>query len=232
MKKFLLALSALLSGAAGAQALQSRDIDGNGSVDAYYDMAQNLTWLADANYYATLGNPAGVNGFGQTMLAGQMTFTAALSFVDGLNIGGVDDWRLPERFLPHGGGNPAFCDATSCYPRMSVPSELSFLAGALGGTSGPFANLQNGQYMTQADNGGSAAAAPVLELRNLYTNQYQYTDETRFAYGYVLAVRSGDVAQAGGTVTPVPEPSTYALTLAGLLLTAAWVQRQRRDHSA
>ncbi|MGY4827109.1 PEP-CTERM sorting domain-containing protein [Sphaerotilaceae bacterium SBD11-9] len=226
MNKLLAALLALASGVASAQALQARDIDGNGSVDAYYDVAQNLTWLADANYYATLGNPVGHNALGQAMLPGQMTYTAALSFVDSLNVYGVDDWRLPARLLPHGGNDPIFCDATSCNPRMSSPSELSFLAGILAGTSGPFSNVQAGQYMTLADDGGSSYR-PVMELRNMYTNARQYTDELSIAYGFVWAVRSGDVGQVGGSVAPVPEPSTYALSLAGLLLTATWCRRKR-----
>ena len=29
--------------------LQARDIDGDGTVDAWYDTALDLTWLADAN---------------------------------------------------------------------------------------------------------------------------------------------------------------------------------------
>ncbi|HET7794840.1 MAG TPA: PEP-CTERM sorting domain-containing protein [Rhizobacter sp.] len=226
MRKLLAALLALASGVASAQALQARDIDGNGSVDAYYDVAQNLTWLADANYYATLGNPVGRNVFGQPMLPGQMTYTAALSFVDSLNVYGVDDWRLPARLLPHGGDNPIFCNATSCNPRMSSPSELSFLAGTLAGTSGPFSNLQNGQYMTLADNGGTSFA-PVMELRNMYTNTRQYTDELSNVYGFVWAVRTGDVGLVG-SVAAVPEPSTYALSLAGLLLTATWCRRKRQ----
>lgn len=221
MKKALWLL--LVAGAANAQTFQARDFNSDGAVDAFYDTTQNLTWLADANYYATQGNPLVVNGWGQTMLPGQMTYVGALSWIDTLSVYGVDDWRLPQRFLPHGGADPILCSETTCHPRLEVPSELSFLATALAGTSGPFLNVQEGAYMSAAADGGTGMY--VMELRDMQTNANFYTDETSWAYGYVWAVRDGDVAN----VAAVPEPGTYALMLAGLLAVGARVSRKHRQ---
>lgn len=219
MTKFVAATLALLCGAVQAQSLQSRDLNGDGAVDAYYQASQNLTWLADANLYATQGGVLNANPFspGDSLMPGQLRFSNALSFVDNLAIGAVDDWRLPERLVPAGGPNTSVCSATACDPWSSWPSELSFLSVALGGSAGPFTNLQNGSYLTSTSGG-------VLEMRNLLAGTSLVTDETAFAYGFVLAVRSGDV---GAAVTPVPEPSTYALMLAGMLGLALHSRRRK-----
>lgn len=213
----------LVVGAANAQTFEARDLNRDGGIDAFYDTAQNLTWLADANYYATLGNPPGTNAWNQTMQPGQMTYMASLSWIETLSVHGVDDWRLPERFLPHGGADPVLCSETMCHPRLVVPSELSFLATALAGTSGPFLNVQDGAYMTAAADGGTGMY--VLELRDMQTNTHLYTDETSWAYGYVWPVRDGDVASVGA----VPEPATYAMLLAGLVAVGVGVRRKRQS---
>lgn len=57
--------AALLCAAGAAHAdwtdyLQARDLDGNGTADAYFDAALGVTFLGDANYAATVGYLVGV----------------------------------------------------------------------------------------------------------------------------------------------------------------------------
>jgi len=68
--------AALLSGAAQA-ALQDRDLDGNGEVDAFYDTDLDITWLRDAD----------VND--------KMFWGVAVAWAEGFTFAGYDDWRLP-----------------------------------------------------------------------------------------------------------------------------------------
>jgi hypothetical protein len=74
-------LTALLFAASPAfAALEARDINRDGNVDAYFDTTQNLTWLdmaSDGWWFA----------FSQS---------EAQSMVAGLAVLGFDDWRLPE----------------------------------------------------------------------------------------------------------------------------------------
>ena len=233
MVKTFAALLALLFSCAQAQTLEGRDINGDGSFDAYYDSAQNISWLSDANHFATQGNPIQNNPMSSIPMPlepGQMSASTAGSWVANLSVLGVDDWRLPQRFVPAGGSDPSICGPTSCNPWYSWPSEMSFLAIALNGTPGPFTNMQNGLYMTSFASGG-AGGAPVAELRNLLNgNAYPVlTDEYSLVYGYVLPVRDGDIGQATA-VTPVPEPGTWALVTVGLigLGTMRWRRRAGR----
>jgi hypothetical protein len=220
MTKFIAVAFALLLGSAHAQSLQGRDFNGDGSADGYYDTAQNITWLADANYHATLGLSPSTNYAGQLLAPGQLTFVQALTWVSSLTVHGLSDWRLPNRFIPDGGADPIWCDATECYSGRHWSSELSVLSDTLGGSAGSFLNLQAGQYMTNE-------LRYYMELQNVLTNHTQMTDETGIAWGYVMAVHQGDVGSSiAAPVTPVPEPSTYALMLVGLIALTA--QRWRR----
>ena len=58
--------------------LEARDINGDGTVDAYYDIALDLTWLADWN----------VNG--------RQHWNTNLTWATGLDVYGVTGWRLPS----------------------------------------------------------------------------------------------------------------------------------------
>ena len=49
MRKFLAAVALLCAGAVQAAIPQARDLNGDGTADAYYDPAQNLTWLATSS---------------------------------------------------------------------------------------------------------------------------------------------------------------------------------------
>lgn len=112
--------------AAGVEALQARDINGDGTIDAYYDSSTNLTWLAVTNagagssgdlfytrdtqpYKSSDGNARygkaiaietrGAGGLPITYYAyadGAMTWDNANAWAQGLDLYGVTGWRLPS----------------------------------------------------------------------------------------------------------------------------------------
>jgi hypothetical protein len=236
MQKFLAAVLVLLAPLANAQ-LQARDIDLNGTVDAFYDVQQNISWLADANHYATLGGPLvetywSVPSNPGYHELGQLRLPQAFSFVESLNVGGVTGWRLPERLVPAGDptGTRYNCNATACDQRGSWPTELTNMLFGNPRAVNSFVNVMNSMYLTYS--------APITPGTNDYVtwvnpfspNVSTVTDETGLVWGYVWAVHDGDVGAAtNATVTtPVPEPETYALMLSAL---AALVVAQRRTWS-
>lgn len=221
LNKTLVAALAALACAGAAQAqFEARDLDGNGTADAYYDTRLDISWLADANAYATQGGPINTSPYfpGVPLPAGELRVSNALSWVDALVVGSYDGWRLPQRLIPE--TYPEWdCPARECAPMVEWPSELSFMAVALGGGNGPFGNVQNGSYIAYN------ADVSWFELRNVQTGSVVVTDEFSLASGYAWAVHDGDV---GLQVTPVPEPSTYALMMCGLAGVALRLRRKAR----
>lgn len=222
MKKQLAALALMLTalGSANAQ-LQARDIDGNGSIDAFYDVQQNISWLADANYYVTSGGALDQTWYSwsspdpQYHAEGQVRLTTALSFVQNLMVAGLGGWRLPERLVQQGDptGTLYYCNAVACDTQRRWPDELSVMAASIDG-AGPFLNVQDGNwgYLTFSE------GVNYAQVTNPFTGNIIGTDETSIVWGYVWAVHDGDVGNGTtAAVTPVPEPETYALMLAGLL---------------
>src|SRR5215472_4613087 len=74
----LIAATFALANLGAEAALVPRDIDGDGVPDAYYDTAQNITWLADWNASGQL-----------------LTWDQAVAWAAALNVGGITGWRLP-----------------------------------------------------------------------------------------------------------------------------------------
>ena len=70
--------------------LQARDINGDGVVDAFYDTALNVTWLADAN--AAAGTIYDSSVF-STATDGQMTWLDAKAWAANLSVYGLTGWR-------------------------------------------------------------------------------------------------------------------------------------------
>lgn len=102
--------------------LKKRDLNGDSVVDAYYDTALGITWLANMQL---VGNPW------------FMSWYQAKQFVAGININGVTGWRLPTL-------DPSACDwywdARSCaLGPNGKKAELPYmLFVTLDKTNGPF----------------------------------------------------------------------------------------------
>lgn len=158
---------------------------------AYYDDVANLTWLADANAAQT-------NGFDGD---GRMNWNTATNWAAGLNVAGVEGWRLP--------------DSDACIGRNcsgSVMGNLFYntlgnLSGNLSNT-GPFSNIQlSTQYW-------SATVGP---------------DEGRPGERFVFGMKDGSQGAVGsgftryawaihtGNVSAVPIPAAVWLFGSGLI---------------
>ena len=68
----------LLAAGAAQAALQDRDLDGNGQVDAFYDTDLNITWLRYVG------------------ISGGMNWETAVAWAEGFTFAGYSDWRLPS----------------------------------------------------------------------------------------------------------------------------------------
>ncbi len=196
--------------------LQPRDIDGNGSVDAWYDTALDLTWHADPNAAAGTAFDDGLNP-----VDGQLSWAGALTWTAGLQVASLGGWRLPafmsgsmtESEISHlyyvtlgnyGSGNPA---------TPTGPGTWGFT------NTGPFAELLD-DWVWLAD------AAPAMNTAWVWAGDpiSAYHTAEPVTDGYLAwAVRSGDVA----VTRAIPEPSAWALMLVGLGGLAAWSRRRR-----
>lgn len=213
-----LVLAVCLSGTAQA-ALQGRDLNGSAdSFEAYYDTDLDITWLANAdlaNTYLAGGNTFGVEG----IYGGRMTWPTANKWIAAMNAAnylGFDNWRLPT-------------STQNCVAYYCTKSELGHLFySELGGVDSTsiafkhnanyslFKNLRSSQYWSGTPyTGGLYNYAWAFDFGMGYL--YQATYDISF---YVLPVIPGDVAA-------VPEPETYAMMLAGLVLVGAAARRRR-----
>jgi len=85
----LAALAAPVSGQGNWETtLQARDINRDGVIDAYFDTALNISWLADWN------------------ANGPMSWHAATAWAGGLDVHGVTGWRLPSTSAAADGSSP------------------------------------------------------------------------------------------------------------------------------
>lgn len=197
--------------------LQPRDINGDGTVDAFYDTVLDITWLADANAGAGSSYDDGFN-----TSDGDMTWASAVAWAGSLNVYGVSGWRLP---VMNAGSMTAseishmYCvtlgDFGPCNPLTTTgPGTWGFT------NTGNFRNLESEWYWTGTPGEPGLpntafvwAADPI----SAYHSQEPVTSGNR-----AWAVHDGDVPN----LPAVPEPETYALMLLGLgVLT--WVARSR-----
>jgi hypothetical protein len=206
--------------------LQARDIDGNGSTDAYYDTQLNITWLANFN----------TNGL--------MNWNAANTWATTSSFFGLSGWRLPTV----NDTGPSGCDfantGTDCGFNVQtttgnpVNSEMAHLY---------YVTLGNLAYCS-ASNVCPQAGQGLINTANLVDFQsYAYWSGTVYAPDsngawffntytiigaggqsnldkndalYAVAVRPGDVGAS------VPLPPTAALML--LMFGAMGLIRRKR----
>jgi hypothetical protein len=208
--------------------LQPRDLNGDGTADAYYDSSRNLSWAADAD-------PVGTTDW-----------ASAQAWINSLNLYGVTGWRTPT-IQAVAGGFPvcphySYDGSTDCGFNVDPSrSELAHMYQTVLGNqpwldgngaerppgwglsnTGPFRNLRPGDYPTSltlyVPYGGEN-----LQFVWLYQTQYGYQDAgvARDPTFHAWAVYDGDVMAA------VPEPATSASLLGGLLAVVGWLKRRR-----
>jgi len=207
--------------------LQPRDLDNNGSADAFYDTALGITWLRDAN--------VDIPGAGRPRA--KVRADVALAWADQLVVGGYDDWRLPM-MVDTGSPGCSFSEigGTDCGWNVQtkegdkVYSEWAYLWYAELGNkahpcvegpcpaqnTGPFVNMQMNEYWFGTFHGVDPDIYWVF-----WTGSGYQVYCVKSCVAYVLPVHPGDIG-----VPVVPEPSSYALLLTGMAA-LAWVGRRR-----
>ena len=164
---FAVALAvAALSGTAQA-ALQGRDLNGDGTVDAFYDTDLNITWRRNAN------------------LNGLMTWADAVTWADNMTFGGYSDWRLPASAACLGFN----CTASEMGHLWYV--ELGNLAGDVTPNTGNFGNMQLYAYWS-----GTTYATDPGQAYHLNIDGGDQDVAGKGNALYAMAVRPGDVVAA------------------------------------
>jgi hypothetical protein len=211
--------------------LQGRDINHDGVTDAYYDTSLNISWLADANYAATTGVPP-PDRFSEP---GQMFQPDAITWASGLDIYGVQGWRLADSdFSDANAACPVIGIAGCRYvPNPSVDEFAHLYYVTLGNSThdsgqlatnntGSFLNVMSGAYYYNHMPGGFSSAISFGTGRSLIDGQ-QFP---QFAW----AVHDGDIG--GGITAPIPEPHTYVLMAMGLVMVGTIVRKSKNGKGA
>jgi hypothetical protein len=205
--------------------LLPRDINNDGTVDAFYDTVLDVSWLADAN------------------AAGLMAWADAKAWAADLDVHGTTGWRLPTMIDTGASGCDWSYGGTDCGSNVqtispdgqTVFSEMAHLFHvSLGNKSyydtsgnsarpgwgltntGAFSNLQASVYWS----GVVYAPYPAVDA---WLFGFNYGDQNYLYQSlqpYAVAVRPGDVTAA------VPEPQTYALLLMGVAALLLKVRRR------
>ena len=232
--------------------LLGRDINGNAvagsdaSAVFFYDKVLDVTWLRDTNAGAGSAYDDISEGNSGTTTDGRMTWASANTWAANLTVGSYSGWRLPTMisapnttFSFTGGtefganvrttsGGTVYSEMASlwydtlgnksyCPPSNASCSGDGFPQPGWGLTNtGDFQNLQSWDYWFGLE------YAPDTDYAWKFGTEYGAQ-----GFGYktanlqVLAVRPGDV------LAPIPEPETYALMLAGLVVVGAAARRRQ-----
>lgn len=225
--------------------LQPRDADPDtAGIEAYYDTALNITWLANANLADT--NTFGLPGI---LSDGSMDWVKAKQWIAALNAAnylGASNWRMPTvTDLGSSGCNFSYAGTDCGYNVNPVTSEMAHMfyitlgnaglydvngqpTGCSGSppycltNTGPFANIQtiatggvgDAEYWS-----GTQYRPPMnAEAWNFMFGTGRQNHNDQFAPLYVWAVRSEDIA-----LVPLPPA---ALLFGGALAALAAIRRR------
>ena len=224
--------------------LQPRDIDGDGTVDAYYDRALKITWLADMN--AGAGSVYDGSAYSSST-DGQMSWAQARTWAAGLDVHGVTGWRLPTLLDTGSRGCDNAYAGTDCgYTVQTVSTDgatvFSELAHLYFVTLGNLATCPPVTYLPgdRACKGGPAPDSGLkntgpfanLQAGSYWTGVPYVAPETGQAWQFLqatgfqaptltvfelhaVAVHDGDVAAA--VVPEAPAMLLWAMGLAGIV---------------
>ena len=210
--------------------LQARDIDGNGTTDAFYDTELKVTWLATGSM-----GPMGPMQWGEALTwASQNHFGMAgwrlPKTVDtgtvGCNYGygGTDCGYNPDSSVETGSEMAHLFFRSLGNKSFYVPGTQTLQAGWGLTNTGEFENLHN--HYTHWSGVVGPRPGPYAWVFNTFDGSQNYGIMLHSIYrdsvGSALAVRDGDVVA-------VPEPQTWALMLAGLGLVAGIARRRSKQ---
>jgi probable HAF family extracellular repeat protein len=170
--------------------LQPRDLDGDGTTDAYYDTVLDITWLADADLKATLV-------WDDSQADGGWPEEQFVDYLAGFGHLGVTTWRLPASDNPNQGSNGG--ELEHMYLETLGNTVSTYPDSGLTNT-GAFANLQPTTYLY-----GDGVFIGGLG-GDIYSYGYGmgYEANTSAGAGLAWAVADGDV-QPISQVTPAYE---------------------------
>ena len=185
--------------------LKPVDINHDGIVDAYFDTALNISWLADAH------------------ASGLRTWHGASDWAASLSEYGVTGWRLPTGANNCAAVNYGTSGDCRFQPPKTQAAELAFMYYVTLGNKGApfwpygltnsagFLNPQPGDVFWTNTTGISNVGAP---LASYFSTADGESDWSRIdgPGAYAWAVHYGDVS-------PVPELPSLAYTLFGLAVT-------------
>lgn len=151
---------------------------------------------------------------------GLLTWAAAQAWVAGLLVAGTSGWRLPSTDAAcNGNGLGCGCSSSAGEPGHQFQHNLGGQAGqAISGTHGSGFDLCSGVSDAGHWSGTACASDPDQAGVLLFAKGYQDDAFKAFSEHAAWAVHDGDVLA-------VPEPTTGAVLLAGLL---GLVWRSRR----
>lgn len=194
--------------------LQARDLDGNmATIEAYYDTALGITWLADAN--AAAGTAFDGGG---SPTDGRMTWSNANAWAASLSLGGFSEWRLPIATQPFScsysaQGYDFGCTGTELghmyyYVLGNLPEPSN--SGLI--NTGPFTNLVPESYWF----------ATMMDMVTAYRFDFGVggLDETgvdeNMNFPHAWAVHDGDIGTSL-VASAVPLPAGFWLLGSGVL---------------
>lgn len=190
-----------------------------------YDDALNITWLQDADYAKTSGYDAD----------GLLPWSEAVAWADGLVYGSFSDWRLPGTTDAGNDGCAEFSTigGTDCGlrpdPNTSEMAHIFYVTLGNKGIPDADAGIKNaGPFLNLAGHEGywsgtSDISNPTLAAWAFGTDGTQPGHQDTHLKSIPLnawAVRDGDV------IVAIPEPSTGAMLLTGLLALSLFVRKR------
>lgn len=188
---FSLALAIMLVCGNVAATLLGRDLDPTRpGYEAYYDTAQNITWMADADYARTSGYSA----------TGLMTFVEAATWAAQVSYYGISGWRLPVLLSP----TPTIClpayGAAACgYNTPANAAEITYMFERNLGLHGAYDTAGNPRAKPYGANLQSLKGVPGVDPGVVFTNvSAQYWNQ---------ALASTEIPCPTGAVcesTPIP----------------------------